>query len=103
MDIDITKMFENKNREIFINSLTIEMERNLDTLKTSTNNIVALEINKLIVFFKDFFNEYEVDYTKEELIGFLYKEKIELDNIINDRIEQKKKNIRSRIFTYFIV
>ena len=98
MDIDITKMFENKNKEIFINSLTLEMERNLDTLKTSTNNIVALEINKLIVFFKDFFKEYEVDYTKEELIGFLYKEKIELDNIVNERIEEKKKNIRDVFF-----
>ena len=98
MDIDITKMFENKNREIFINSLTIEMERNLDTLKTSTNNIVALEINKLIVFFKDFFSDYNVNYTKEELIGFLYKEKIEIDNIVNERIEQKKVNIRDIFF-----
>ena len=71
MDKDLTEMFESKNREIFINSLTLEMERNLNTLKSTTDNIVALEINKLILFFKKFFEENKVKYSIEELIGFL--------------------------------
>ena len=49
MDIDINKMFKDKNKEIFKNSLTLEMERNLDTLKNTTDNCVALEINKLFL------------------------------------------------------
>ena len=98
MDKDIISMFETKNKEIFINSLTLEMDRNLETLKSTTDNIVSLEINKLILFFKDFFIDYSIDYTKEELIGFLYKEKIEINNIVNERIEEKKKSIRDSFF-----
>lgn len=98
MDKDLTEMFESKNREIFINSLTLEMERNLNTLKSTTDNIVALEINKLILFFKKFFEENKVKYSIEELIGFLYKEKMEYNKIINDRIEKKKENISEKFF-----
>ena len=98
MDKDLTEMFESKNREIFINSLTLEMERNLNTLKSTTDNIVALEINKLILFFKKFFEENKVKYSLEELIGFLYKEKLEINKIINDRIELKKENIKGKFF-----
>jgi hypothetical protein len=98
MDKDITEMFESKNREIFINSLTLEMERNLNTLKSTTDNIVALEINKLILFFKKFIEENNIKYSLEELIGFLYKEKLEINKIINDRIEQKKNNIKEDFY-----
>ena len=98
MDKDLTEMFESKNREIFINSLTLEMERNLNTLKSTTDNIVALEINKLVIFFKKFFEENKVKYSLEELIGFLYKEKVEINTIINYRIEIKKENIRDKFF-----
>ena len=54
MDIDVNKMFKEKNIEIFKNSLTLEMERNLDALKNTTDNCVSLEINKLFLFFKNF-------------------------------------------------
>ena len=47
MDTDISKMFKEKNKEIFKNSLTLEMERNLDALKNTTDNCVSLEIKKL--------------------------------------------------------
>ena len=75
MNIDINKMFKDKNKEIFKNSLTLEMERNLDTLKNTTDNCVALEINKLFLFFKKYFHECNISFKKEELLGFLYKEK----------------------------
>ena len=46
----IDKIYEGmKNKEIFKNSLTLEMERNLDALKNTTDNCVALEINKLFL------------------------------------------------------
>ena len=94
MDIDINKMFIEKNKEIFKNSLTLEMERNLDTLKNTTDNCVSLEINKLFLFFKSFFEENGIDYTKEELLGFLYKEKNDINNMVNNEIEQKKKRVK---------
>ena len=95
MDIDISKMFKEKNKEIFKENLTLEMERNLDTLKNTTDNCVSLEINKLFLFFKSFFEENKIDYKKEELLGFLYKEKVTINDIVNTKIEEKKNNIKN--------
>lgn len=94
MDIDYNKMFKEKNKEIFKNSLTLEMERNLDALKNSTDNCVSLEINKLFLFFKSFFEEHDIDYKKEELLGILYKEKKIINDLVNNEIEEKKKRLK---------
>ena len=96
MDIDINKMFKEKNKEIFNNNLTLEMERNLDTLKNTTDNCVSLEINKLFLFFKSFFEENKIEYKKEELLGFLYREKKTINDIVNNKIEEKKNNIKNQ-------
>lgn len=98
MDIDINKMFKEKNKEIFRNSLTLELERNLNTLKNTTDNCVSLEINKLFLFFKSFFQENNIDFKKEELLGLLYREKNEINDIVNSEIENKKNNIISKYF-----
>ncbi len=97
MDIDINKMFKDKNKEIFNNNLTLEMERNLDALKNTTDNCVSLEINKLFLFFKKFFEENKIDYKKEELLGLLYRERKILNDIVNNKIEEKKNNIKQNI------
>lgn len=94
MDVDISKMFKDKNKEIFKNSLTLEMERNLETLKNTTDNCVALEINKLYLFFNKYFQEISIDFKKEELLGLLYREKKEINDIVNKKIEEKKQRIK---------
>lgn len=94
MDIDVNKMFENKNKEIFKNSLTLEMERNLEALKNTTDNCVSLEINKLFIFFKNYFEEINVEYEKEALLGFLYRERKKINDIVNSKIEDKKNRIK---------
>lgn len=96
MDNDITKMFLEKNKEIFLNSLTLEMERNLESLKNTTDNCVALEINKLITFFNNYFHESKIKYKKDELHKLMNKEKKEINNIVNKKIEEKKKNLKNR-------
>lgn len=94
MDIDVNKMFMEKNKEIFKNSLTLELERNLDTLKNTTDNCVSLEINKLFIFFKSYFQENSIEYKKEELLGFLYKERKIINDLVNNEIENKKNIIK---------
>ena len=94
MDQDITNMFKEKNKEIFKNSLTLEMERNLETLKNTTDNCVALEINKLFLFFKSFFQEINITYKKEELLGLLYRERKTLNDIINSKIDEKMTRLK---------
>ena len=98
MDLDINQMFKEKNKEVFKNSLTLEMERNLDTLKNTTDNCVSLEINKLFLFFKSFFQENNIEYKKEELLGLLYKEKKIINDLVNNEIENKKNNIKDNFF-----
>jgi len=94
MDKDINKMFKDKNKEIFINSLVLEMERNLEALKNTTDNCVALEINKLIMFFTKYFEETEIKFKKEELIGFMYRKKTKINSIVNNKIEEKKQKLK---------
>ncbi len=94
MDTDINKMFKDKNKEIFKNSLILEMERNLEALKNTTDNCVALEINKLFLFFTKYFQEIDVKYKKEELLGFLYRERKEINDIVNAKIEEKKVRLK---------
>ena len=99
MDIDVNKMFETKNKEIFKNSLTLEMERNLESLKSTTDNSVSLEINKLFLFFSKYFEEEKIDYKKEELLGLLYRERKNINDIVNSKIEDKKKRILNNFLT----
>ena len=98
MDIDISKMFKDKNKEILTNSLKLEMERNLETLKNTTDNCVSLEINKVFLFFKSYFHEINVSYKKEELLGSLYRERKTINDIVNGEIENKKKAIIDEFF-----
>jgi hypothetical protein len=95
MDKDINNMFKDKNKEIFINSLTVGMERNLESLKNTTDNCVSLEINKLYLFFVNYFQEIDLEYSKEALLGLLFKEKKKLNDIVNNKIEEKKQNIKT--------
>ena len=94
-DVDISQMFKDKNKEILINSLTLEMERNLEALKNTTDNCVALEINKLFMFCKEYFEEIKMPYRKEELLGLLYSERKKINDIVNGNIEDKKQNIKN--------
>lgn len=93
MEEDLGKVFREKNKEIFLNNLELEVDRNLNALKSTTDNCVALEINKLAIFFKSFFAEHNIKFKKEELLGLLFREKTEINKIVNNRIELKKQNI----------
>ena len=95
MDKEINKMFKDKNKEVFINSLTVGMERNLESLKNTTDNCVSLEINKLYLFFINYFQEIDLEYSKEALLGLLFKEKKKLNDLVNNKIEEKKQNIKT--------
>ena len=94
MEIDIHKLFQEKNKDIFKNSLILEIERNLEALKNTTDNCVALETNKLSQFLNNYFSETKIKYKREELLGFLYREKEKINKIVNDKIEEKKRKIK---------
>ncbi len=96
MNEDINKLFEIKNKEILINSLVLEMEKNIDTLKNTVDNCLSLEINKLIIFMKKYFSEIGTKYTKESILTLLYNEKNTLNKIIEKETNIKKENIKNK-------
>ena len=93
MDENLGKMFRDKNKEIFLNSLEIDISRNSEALKSTTDNCVSLETNKLFIFFNTYFKEQSIEFKKEELLGILFREKVELNKVINNRIEEKTNNL----------
>lgn len=95
MDIEITKMFQEKNKDIFKNSLELEMERNLESLKKTTDNCTMLEINKILNFLKSFFEEHKIIYNENELKKIVDTEKESLNEIVNSRIDIKMKNLKT--------
>lgn len=95
MDIEITKMFQEKNKDIFKNSLELEMERNLESLKKTTDNCTMLEINKILNFLKSFFEEHKIIYNENELKKIVDTEKEFLNEIVNSRIDIKMKNLKT--------
>ena len=46
------------------------------------------------MFFKNFFQENNIEYKKEELLGFLYKEKKIINDLVNNEIDEKKKRLK---------
>jgi len=75
MEENLGEVFREKNKEILLNNLTLEIERNLNALKSTTDNCVALEINKLAIFFRSFFTENNIDYKKENYWDFYLEKK----------------------------
>jgi len=95
MDKDITDMFHEKNKDIFKNSLLLEMERNIDTLKHATNNAVILEMNKINKFLKEYLEEIGITYSEKKLKNKIDKEKETIKNLIDKEIENKKKQLEA--------
>ena len=54
MEMNINKMFQDKNKEILKNSLILEMERNLEALKKAKENGLLKEaINKISKYYEE--------------------------------------------------
>ncbi len=100
MDTDITKMFLEKNKEIFENSLNLEINRNLEALKQTTDNCVILEINKVSKFLNNLFREISLNFESQVLSDLIDNQKKKLNNIVNDAIEDKKKLLKEYFENY---
>lgn len=93
MDKDITNMFHEKNKDILKNSLILEMERNIDTLKHATNNAIILEMTKIFSFLKQYMEEIGIVFKEEQLKKVIDKEISILNDLINNEIGNKKKQL----------
>jgi len=93
MDKDVAKILHEKNKDIFKNSLLLEMEKNLDTLKHTTDNAVALEMNKVYSFIKQYFEEIKMKHDENTLKTNTDTEINIVNQLINEEIENKKQEL----------
>jgi hypothetical protein len=93
MDKDVTKILHEKNKDIFKNSLLLEMEKNLDTLKHTTGNAVALEINNLYNHIKQYFDEIKMKYDEIALKENTDNEISIVNQLINEEIGTKQQEL----------
>ena len=92
-DLDVVEMFREKNKAIFQKSLMLEMERNLETLMQTIDNIATLELNKTCNFLKQYLDEINIGHSEKILEKKFLEKKKELSKIINEKIDEKKKEL----------
>ena len=117
MDIDISKMFRDKNKEILTNSLTLEMERNLETLKSFDNSelftITGMQFQKSSIrpaqgmpvkLVKEPYNEHDRNaiavYVMYEKIGYVANNSYSKYELISSasELQDKFQNIAQGIY-----
>lgn len=95
IDIDINEMFSEKNQEIFLNKLKMDLQNNEDSFKLATKHIVMVEFAKLVSSLKRLYDKYSVVYNEQQLKELLNKTKKELMQEVNLVIEDKtSRNIK---------
>ena len=94
MDKDIQEMFSQKNREILIHNLELDIERNMEVLKDTLTNIFNLQFDiaiKNIVSIYD--NEVQRQYIGKVLVPLKSKSFL----LLNDQINVKQAQLLEQI------
>ena len=94
MDKDIQEMFSQKNREILIHNLELDIERNMEVLKDTLTNIFNLQFDiaiKNIVSIYD--NEVQRQYIAKVLVPLKSKSFL----LLNDQINVKQAQLLEQI------
>lgn len=89
MNIDLKEMFSEKNQDLFLNKLTIDLDNNTDTFKLTSKNIIKIELAKLLSSLRRIYNKYSVSIDEEKLKEILSSNKNILLTDINILIDKK--------------
>lgn len=97
MNIDINEMFSEKNQNLFLNKLVLDLDNNTDTFKLAAKHIVMIEIAKLLSSLKKVYTKYSVTTDESKIKDLLNGAKSGLlENInivISDKCDINKKYI----------
>ena len=98
MNIDLKEMFSEKNQDLFLNKLIIDLDNNTDTFKLTSKNIIKIELAKLLSSLRRIYNKYLVNIDEEKLKEVLSNNKntmlIEINLLIDKKCEQNKQYIK---------
>lgn len=97
MNTDLKEMFIEKNQNLFLNKLIMDLENNIDTFKLATKNIVKIEIAKLFSSLRKIYDKYSVNISDEKIKEVLSNCKNSLLTDINLLIDHKCENNRNYI------
>lgn len=94
MDKDIQEMFSQKNREILINNLKLDIERNMGVLKDTLTNIFDLQFDVAI---KNIVSIYNDKVQKQDITKVLVPLKSKSFLILNNQIDKKQEKLLKQI------
>lgn len=99
MNIDLKEMFNEKNQDLFLNKLTIDLDNNTDTFKLTTKNIIKIELAKLLSSLRRIYSKYSIDIDEEKLKEVLSGNKnvllTDINLLIDKKCEENKKYIKN--------
>lgn len=94
MDKDIQEMFSQKNREILIHNLELDIERNMEVLKDTLTNIFNLQFDIAI---KNIVSMYDDTVQKNNVAKVLVPLKSKSFLLLNEQINVKQKQLLEQI------
>lgn len=99
MNIDLKEMFNEKNQDLFLNKLIIDLENNTDTFKLTSKNIIKIELAKLLSSLRRIYGKYSVDVNEEKIKEILSINKniilTDTNLLIDRKCEQNKEYIKN--------
>jgi len=97
IDIDINDMFSEKNKDLFLNKLILDLGNNTETFKLATKHIVMIEVAKLLSSLKRIYDKYSISYVENDIKGLLSETKTTLLEDVNVLIDEKNSNNASYV------
>lgn len=94
MDKDIQEMFSQKNREILIHNLELDIERNMEVLKDTLTNIFNLQFDIAI---KNIVSIYDNEVQRQDIAKVLVPLKSKSFLLLNDQINVKQAQLLEQI------
>lgn len=94
MDKDIQEMFNQKNKEILIHNLELDIERNMEVLKDTLTNIFNLQFDIAI---KNIVSIYDDKIQKQDIARILVPLKSKSFLLLNDQIDIKQNQLLDQI------
>lgn len=99
MNINLKEMFDEKNQDLFLNKLTIDLDNNTDTFKLTSKNIIKIELAKLLSSLRRIYSKYLVDINEKRLKEILSGNKnvllTEINLLIDKKCTQNKEYIKN--------
>lgn len=94
MDKDIQEMFSQKNREILIHNLELDIERNMEVLKDTLTNIFNLQFDIAI---KNIVSIYDDEVQRQDIAKVLVPLKSKSFLLLNNQINVKQAQLLEQI------